>query len=322
MYPLKFEKVFKEKVWGGRNFESILNIKLKSNKKIGESWEVSTHKNGISIVSSGIYKGKTLQELINQYGESIVGKKVYTKFKNKFPLLIKYLDINDKLSVQVHPNDKYALENEGEFGKSECWYVIDASKDAKLILGIKENISKEIFHKKVQKNDFSELFNEIPVKKGDFINISPGLVHASTEGSILICEIQQNSDTTYRIYDFDRVVDGKLRPLHIDKALEVINFGLKPEITEEKYRENIKINETNIQNLIRNEYFNVDKLDIKNKYSYNLKDSFSILSIIDGAGQLIYNSEIYNIKKGETYFIPANLNIEINGNLTILKSFL
>lgn len=322
MYPLKFKKVFKEKVWGGRNFESILNIKLESHKKIGESWEVSTHENGISIISNGKYTGKTLQELINEYGESLVGKKVYKKFKNKFPLLIKYLDINDKLSVQVHPNDEYALKNEGEFGKSECWYVIEASKDAKLILGIKNNISKGSFEEKVKKNDFSELFNEISVKKGDFINVSPGLVHASLKGSVLICEIQQNSDTTYRIYDFDRLVDGKLRPLHINKALEVINFKLKPEISEDKSRKNINDNGTDIQNLIRNKYFNVDKLIIKDKYSYNLKDSFSILSIIDGEGYIKVDSEIYNIKKGETYFIPADLNIEINGILTILKSFL
>ena len=213
MYPLKFKKVFKEKIWGGNKFKTLLNMEIPKNTNIGESWEVTCHKNGMSVVENGELSGRTLEELIDSYKDKLLGEEVYKKYGNKFPLLIKYLDVNDRLSVQVHPSDEYALRVEGEFGKSESWYIIDASEDAKLIMGLASGMSKEKFLEKVKNNDFDDLFNIISVKKGDFIYVEPGVVHASLEGSVVICQTQQNSDTTYRIYDFDRIVDGEKREL-------------------------------------------------------------------------------------------------------------
>lgn len=322
MYPIRFKKCFIEKIWGGRAFETNLEMNLSKNKSIGESWEVSAHKNGMSIVENGEFKGMTLEDLIKKYGDKIIGKDAFERFSGKFPILIKYLDVNDRLSVQVHPDDNYALKNEGEFGKSECWYIINASKDAKLILGLKENITKDIFLKKTQNKDFKGLFNEICVKKGDFINITPGVVHASLEGNILLCETQQNSDTTYRIYDFDRKINGILRPLHLEKAADVIKFGEIPIVTEEKSRQNIKLRNCIKQELIRCKYFNVDKLEINGVFHDEINENFKIYSIIDGEGYIIYNGEEYFIKKGDTYFIPANLDLVLNGKIEVLKSFI
>ena len=179
LYPLRFEKVFIDKIWGGRVLESSLGMNLPDEKIIGESWEVSAHKNGMSIVENGELAGKTLQEVLDEYKEKLVGKKVYEEYKNLFPLLIKYLDINDRLSIQVHPSDEYAMKHEGELGKSESWYIIEASDDAKLILGMKDGMTKEKFLEKAKKNDFDDMFKVKAVKKGDFIDINPGTVHAS-----------------------------------------------------------------------------------------------------------------------------------------------
>lgn len=322
LYPLKFKKVFKEKIWGGRNLEKLLNIILPENINIGESWEVSCHSNGMSIVENGELRGRSLESLLLEYKEHLVGEKVYTKYQNKFPLLIKYLDVNDKLSVQVHPNDEYALKVEKEFGKSECWYIINASEDAKLIMGLREEITKEVFMKKVINKDFSNLFNEISVKKGDFININPGLVHATLEGSIVICEVQQNSDTTYRIYDFDRIVEGELRPLHLEKASEVINFKEIPEISREEARTLIKIKNGVKEHLVRTEYFIIDKLKIDGTLKKDKNESFCILSILDGIGRIVSDNMEYSILKGDTWFIPSNIEVVINGKLEFLESYL
>lgn len=322
MYPIKFEKHLVKKVWGGREFETILGIPLPENEKIGESWEVSCHKNGLSIIKNGEFKGKTLEKIVKEYKGEILGEEIYDKYGDKFPLLIKFLDINDRLSVQVHPDDKYALEKEGEFGKSECWYILDASSDARLILGIKDGIDRETFIEKSRRRDFTDLFNCVSVKKGDFINITPGLVHASLSGSILLCEIQQNSDTTYRIYDFDRVVDGKLRPLHLDKAYDVIEFDKKPEMSREEDREKIEVSRGSKELLVKSPYFTVEKLKLKGKYRDEKYKNFKIYSVIDGEGSVRTEEKIYRIGKGETLFIPANLEVTLDGNIEILKSYI
>lgn len=322
MEILKFKKYLVEKIWGGKAFKKNLNFNLSDNINYGESWEVSCHPAGMSRIENGLYNGMTFQELIKKYGKDLLGKEIIEKYGEKFPLLIKYLDINDKLSVQVHPNDEYALRVEKEFGKSEVWYVMEASEDAKLILGLKENITKEKFKEKIEKKDFSNIFNEIKVKKGDFIDVKPGIVHGTLEGSILICEIQQNSDTTYRIYDFDREVNGAKRELHLDKALDVIEFGRKVKITTDKERIREKILGGEKEILIRDKYYNIDKIFIKEKYDDGKYKNFRIYSIIDGEGRIYSEGKKYEIKKGETYFIPANVNVEIEGNLEIIKSYI
>jgi len=322
LYPLKFEKVLKEKVWGGENLKKSLNIDLPVNKKIGESWEVTCHSNGMSYVENGNLKGQSLENLIKIYKEKLLGSKNYEKYENKFPLLIKYLDINDKLSVQVHPNDEYALKVEGEFGKAEVWYVIDASEDAKLILGLKEELTKEEFLEKTKNNDFNDIFNIVPVKIGDFINVETGLVHASLEGSVLICEIQQNSDTTYRIYDFDRLVDGEYRPLHLEKAIDVIDFDKKFILEDSAKRIRKKQYDAIIENLIEGEYFSLDRICLEGTYIEKSEDTFKIFSIIDGKGKMTYDNEIYPMKKGDTYLIPSNLEVKVEGKLEILKTWI
>lgn len=322
MYPLKFKKTLVKKVWGGRKFNTVLNMELPDDNLYGESWEVSSHKGGLSYIENGEYAGKTLVEVIEKNKEEILGKEIVERFKGEFPLLIKYLDINDRLSVQVHPSDEYALRVEGEFGKSECWYVMEASEDATLILGIKEGITKEIFKEKVEKKDFTDLFNTIKVKKGDFINLLPGVVHATLEGSILICEVQQNSDTTYRIYDFDRLVDGKLRELHIDKALDVIDFKGDIQVTTSESRQKISLLGAMKEELVRGQYFNVDKYLIEGEFEDETNKNFKILSILDGEGEIICDSNSYSIKKGDTYFIPAGLKTVLKGKIEILKSYL
>ncbi len=322
MYPLKFKKHFVEKIWGGKSFFEVLNMELPADEKYGESWEVSSHKNGMSFVENCKYKGKSLQDLVDTYKEEILGKEVQERFQGKFPLLIKYLDVNDRLSVQVHPDDRYALEVEGEFGKSESWYIIEASPDAKLIMGLKEDMNKEEFLKKSRSGDFSNMFNVVSVKKGDFINVKPGLVHASLEGSVLICETQQNSDTTYRIYDFDRIVDGKPRDLHLEKAAEVIDFEQKPEISSDTSRKSIRLKGAEKQELVRGEYFNIDKILVQGDFRDEINANFKVYSIIDGEGEIVYQGEKYPAKKGDTYFIPANLDVMVTGNMEILKSYL
>lgn len=322
MYPLKFKKILKEKIWGGRALEDILGIELPHEKLYGESWEVASHGNDNSIIENGSLKGKNLQELLESYKEKLVGEKVYKEYGDKFPLLIKYLDINDKLSVQVHPNDQYAMKNEKDFGKTEGWYVIWASSNAKLILGLREGVTKEEFSKKVDNKDFTDLFNEIEIKNGDYISINPGLVHASLEGSILICEPQQNSDTTYRIYDFDRVVDGEKRELHIEKALDVIDFSAKPEISSESIRKKILIDNTTIEKLSINSYFKVEILNVKDYYQEQKHENFLVYSILEGTGQFLSDETIYNVNKGDTWFIPANLKIEMHGEIKILKTYI
>lgn len=317
MYPLKLNKIFIPKIWGGKNLEKILNINIPNQMLIGESWEVSSYKNKISIILNGKLRGFSLQEVIDIFQEEFLGKKVYKKYKNKFPLLIKFLDINDKLSIQVHPNDEYALKNHNDFGKKEVWYVISASKHAKIYLGLNPNVTKEKFKDYIKNKNFKNVFNEIPVKKGDFINIVPGMVHGTCKGNILICEIQQNSDLTYRIYDFDRKIDGKLRELHLDKALDVINCGELPKIINlEKKCLLEKIS------LLKSEIFNVDKLNINGKFKDEINESFKIYSIVNGSGKLKYGKNSCLVKKGETILVPSKLNISFSGKLEILKSYL
>ena len=216
MYPIKFENLYYEKIWGGRDFESFReNL---PHGDIGESWDIACHHNGMSIVSNGYLKGKTFEELIKEYGTELLGE----SFENKeFPLLVKLINSKEKLSVQVHPSDEYAKRVENSLGKTEAWYVVDAKPGASLIVGTK-NCDKAIFEKAIREGKTEEYLNKIEVKKGDCFLINSGLVHAICEG-VIIAEIQQSSDITYRIYDY-----GRPREIHVEKSMDVIDFNLKP----------------------------------------------------------------------------------------------
>jgi len=320
MYPLKFTKVLKEKVWGGREFESFLGMALEAGKTFGESWEVSAHPNGPSVVAEGPWAGKTLPELMAERGAELVGRSLFTRFQGKFPLLIKYLDIHDKLSIQVHPADEYALEHEGEFGKSECWYILNASADAQLILGMAPGVTAEVFAQRSQKGQWDGLFRQVSVSAGDFIHVTPGTVHASLTGSVLICEVQQNSDTTYRIYDFDRLENGKLRPLHLEKALEVIQFTEEPRVSRVGTRTRTPLVGAVVEALVKDPYYTVDRIEVTSSYTQAAEDRFLVYSVLEGSGTLVHAQKDYPVKAGETWFLPAGLAVEVKGRVTVLRS--
>jgi mannose-6-phosphate isomerase len=320
MYPLKFTKVLKEKVWGGREFESFLGIGLEVGKTFGESWEVSAHPNGPSIVANGPWAGRSLPELMASEGARLIGLTLFERFQGKFPLLIKYLDIHDKLSIQVHPDDSYALVHEGESGKSECWFLLQASPDARLILGMAPGITKEVFASRSQAGEWTGLFREVPVSAGDFIHITPGTVHASLTGSVLICEIQQNSDATYRIYDFDRLENGRLRPLHLDKALDVIHFDEQPRITHQGTRPRRSLAGAEVEPLVEDPYYTVDLIEVAASFSAGAEDRFQVFSILKGNGVIAHRGVDYAVSAGETWLLPAGLMAELRGRVTVLRS--
>lgn len=320
MYPLKFTKVLKEKVWGGREFETFLGIGLEPGKAFGESWEVSAHPNGPSVVADGPWAGKTLPELVADHGPALLGPDLFTRFQGKFPLLIKYLDIHDKLSIQVHPEDAYSLEHEGEFGKSECWYILHASPDAQLILGMAPGVTAEVFAERSKAGQWDGLFRPVAVATGDFIHVTPGTVHASLTGSVLICEVQQNSDTTYRIYDFDRLENGKLRPLHLDKALDVINFTEEPRVFRAGTRPRKSVAGAVVEPLVKDPYYTVDRIEVTGTFAPEVEDRFVVFSVLEGSGSLTHQGQGYPVKAGETWFLPAGLSVAVEGRVTLLRS--
>lgn len=316
LYPMIFSSVFKEKIWGGRALQDILGKELPQIDTLyGESWEASAHPNGLGIILNGEYKGKTLPELLEKHAELILGEKISKKYGTTFPLLLKFLDINDKLSIQVHPDDIYSIPVEKSFGKAECWYVISASPDAKLIMGMKQGLTAKEYTEKAEKNDFTEMFEEISVKSGDLVVIKPGMVHASLEGSILICELQQNSDITYRIYDFDRLENGVKRPLHIKKSADVIDFEAEADI---RHYGN---SQEDILCLLDWEYFNLSRLILKGKINRPTNSAMKIYSILDGEINLYFDKEIYSLTKGSSFLLPANLEIILEGTGTILEAY-
>ena len=314
LYPLKFKKVLIPKVWGGRNLQEKLGIELPDDRNFGESWEVSSHKNGMSEVENGYLSGRQLQSLLEEFKQELVGEEIYTKYGNRFPLLIKYLDVNDRLSIQVHPSDEYALNNHNELGKCESWFIMYASDDAKLIMGMKKGINKEKFLEKTKNNDFVDLFNVVSVKTGDIIDVIPGSVHASLEGSVIFAEIQENSDITYRIYDFDRLDNGKKRELHLDRAAEVIDFNLIPEVRNTNFKDD-EIR----KNISNTDFYSIDRIKILDEFEDSYKNML-IYSILEGEGVIEYLGESLKVKKGETVLIPANIKVKVKGSLELLRS--
>ena len=315
LYPLIFKKVFVEKIWGGRAFEKELDFQLPVNKLIGESWEVSAHSHGMSIIENGTLAGKTLQEVLTEYKDALVGSKIYKEYGDRFPLLIKYLDVNEKISIQVHPDDEYGLKYENELGKSECWYILAASDDAKVILGMQDDVTKEEFLRKVNINDFEGLFEEKKVKKGDFFNIPPGTVHTAIAGKILLIEIEENSDITYRIYDFDREENGVKRELHLDKSAEVINFENKVNIESGLLSE-----DENRRKLVTTKYYTVDivKTGIEKMKDIS-NNSFIIYIILNGNGQIKSKNGNLKFCQGDSLLIPNGIEVEIPENLEFLR---
>ncbi len=309
LYPLLFEPVFKEKLWGGRKLEKILNKKLPPEISIGESWEISDHPDGPSIIANGHFKNMTLSELKNMLGKTLMGNKYVERYHDKrFPLLVKFIDSEDLLSVQVHPDDEYTKKNNLlDSGKTEAWYVIWADNDAFLYKGFNKTLSKEEFVKALSEKKLSRYLNKVPVKTGDIIFLPPGTVHAIGKG-IIICEVQQSSNITYRIYDWDRVdKNGKPRELHLKEALEVMNLSKELKGKEEKKLLSEK-KEYKKYLLIKNNYFIMQELVIFETTSFKFSpDYFKMMMIIEGNGNFLYDNEKLPYEKGNSFLIPAYL---------------
>lgn len=321
MYPLMFKPILKERIWGGRKLEEKYGRQLPEGK-IGESWDIACHPNGTSIVDNGIYKGKSLSELIEERGKDILGKIVEEDF-SKFPLLIKILDASDVLSVQVHPDDEYAAANEnGELGKTEMWYILDAEPGAIIYYGVKPGISREEFREAIEKGQLESYLGRMEVKKGDVIYIPAGMVHAIGAG-IMICEIQQNSDTTYRVFDWNRKgADGNPRELHIEKALDVIDFEGKH--SREKVK-GLAVQEQGGERTIyvACRYFAMEKLDIAGEMKECADgDKFFTLTIAEGSGEIRYDGGVQAFSAGDSLLIPASLgSYSIAGDCTVIKAY-
>ncbi len=311
MYPIKLTPAFKDYLWGGTRLRDDFG-KDCDYDKVAESWELSCHKDGASVVANGEHAGKTLAQYIETEGKAVLGKNC-ERFE-QFPILIKLIDAKDNLSVQVHPNNEYAQRVEGEYGKTEMWYIVDCDEGAELLYGFKKEVSKDEFAARIKDNTLLEITQSVPVKKGDVFFIEAGTLHAIGKG-ILIAEIQQNSNTTYRIYDYGRVgADGKPRELHIDKAVEVTDLcPAKPYPVTESFEENGAVKRL----LSKCEYFTVYSVDVAEKACFNADEtSFHNVLILEGNAELSCGDTTLALKKGDSVFVPANC-----GEYTIAGSF-
>jgi mannose-6-phosphate isomerase len=322
LYPLKLQPVYKEPIWGGKKLREKFGKDIPSDST-GESWEIACHDNGTSTIANGSLKGKSLKEVIEMYGMDLLGTRTGEEGIKKFPLLVKILDASDRLSVQVHPEDEYAFKNEnGELGKTEMWYVIDAEPGAQLVYGVKPGVSKEQFKQGIINGSLEKLLNFVDVKAGDVFFIPATTLHAIGAG-LLIAEIQQNSDTTYRVYDWNRIGDdGKPRQLHIDKALEVTNLS---DVMGREKVEGLSVCEgENIRTyLVACKYFITEKVQIKQVSHEKLNgEKFDIIMAIEGEGKIEYNGGAEAFKAGDSFLIPANMgNYIIAGECTVIKSY-
>ncbi len=298
-YPIKFSPILKEKIWGGEKLSKVLNKKTTS-KSLGESWEISGVEGNISVVSNGLYKGKSLNDLIKKFKGEFLGDKIIEAFGENFPLLIKFLDAKTNLSVQVHPDDKMAKKHHNSFGKTEMWYIMDSDENAEIVLGLKNTNTALL--ESINADNVDEVFNKEKVKQGDCYFIPAGKVHAIGAG-VLAAEIQQTSDVTYRVYDWDREdTNGQRRELHkgmAQKATKVFQSNGKCEY-------NLK--EQNTSNLVDCNFFTTNIFKVKgiNKRDYKKLDSFTIFMCVEGIVKVTVDGYSEFISVGETILVPAN----------------
>lgn len=321
LYPMKFKPVYKEYIWGGNRMKQSYGRVLPSDCT-AESWDVACHANGMSIVANGPLKGLPLEALFAYYKEPLLGKGA-AKYE-KFPLLVKIIDAKDRLSLQVHPTDDYAAVYEnGELGKNEMWYVLHAEQGAKLACGLKDGVTKEDFVKGIEECNLQDYINEIPVEAGDVINIPAGLVHAIEEG-IMIAEVQQNSDTVYRVHDWNRVgKGGKPREIHVDKALEVIDFDHRiPKVKTEG--ETATVGNNKLTHYISNDYFLIDKLELLGIYNDSTnEEQMAILICLEGNFNVNWTDMVLRVNAGESVLIPASVgDYQLFGQGSILRASL
>ncbi len=314
MYPLLLKAPIKDYLWGGTRLIDEFGFKT-DKEKAAEAWVLSCHKDGNSIVKNGEHAGKTLQEVLDVWGKEVLGAKAagFTYF----PILIKLIDAKDRLSVQVHPDDEYALAHEGEYGKTEMWYVVDCDEGAQLIYGFNQDISQGEFLERINNNNLSPVCNYVPVKKGDVFFIEAGTMHAIGKG-ILIAEVQQNSNTTYRVSDYGRLgADGKPRQLHIKQAIEVTKtevptmpYGNVGDVTLYPFG--------TVRELAKCDYFTAELINLDGNVGVYDNESFISLLVTEGEVLLSYTGGMMSLKKGDSVFVPATLKVSLIGTAEII----
>ncbi|USK31563.1 mannose-6-phosphate isomerase, class I (plasmid) [Bacillus sp. CMF21] len=310
--PLFLKPVFKERIWGGTALQTEFDYEIPNNKT-GECWAISAHPNGPSIIENGPYAGLALDKLWREHPELFGNPK-----EEIFPLLTKILDANMDLSVQVHPEDSYAKEHEsGELGKTECWYILDCKEGADMIFGHNAKTKEELIQQ-INLGNWNELLGRVKIKPGDFFYVPSGTIHALCEGT-LVLETQQSSDTTYRVYDYNRRdAEGNLRDLHLEKAIDVTTVphhdtGVAPKVLKQ---ENITIT-----TFVESEFFSVYKWEIEGKVTLSFNDQYMLLSVIKGDGTLVHNAEKYSLNKGTHFIIPVGLGeFELDGDCELIVS--
>lgn len=308
--PLFLISQMQPKIWGGTKLRDYFGYDIPC-KQTGEYWAISAHPNGVSRVANGEFAGHTLDKLYVQQPQ------LFGNPKDKvFPLLTKILDANDWLSVQVHPDDTYALKHEGELGKTECWYVIAADEGAEIIYG-HEAKSQEVFQEMIEKGDWDNLLTRVPVKAGDFFYVPSGTIHAIGKG-IMILETQQSSDTTYRVYDFDRKDDsGQTRELHLKQSIDVSYIG-KP---QNSHPATLKVGDLTSTLLVSNEFFTVYHWQLQGRADMEQTAPYLLVSVLDGSGEITCGGVSFSLKKGEHFILPNQVTKwTFSGNLDIIAS--
>jgi len=294
LYPLKFNPILKERLWGGTKLKDVLGKPIE-NDITGESWELSTVKGDVSTVANGDLSGTSLQELIDKYPEELLGKSVVERFGKEFPILIKFIDAKQDLSIQLHPNDELAKERHNSFGKTEMWYIMDADKGAELIVGFNKDVTKEEYAKSLEEDSLLDLLNYESVTEGDTFFINTGKMHAIGAG-VLLAEIQQTSDITYRVFDFNRRdKNGNLRELHTDLALDAIDYTKKDDF-KVKYSDK----KDSVNNMVSCPYFNTNILKLTQDMELEVekRDSFTIYMCVGGKATISNEFGSVSIKKG------------------------
>ncbi|MBD0825414.1 type I phosphomannose isomerase catalytic subunit [Aestuariibaculum marinum] len=318
LYPLKFNPILKDKIWGGQKLKTLLN-KQSNLPNIGESWEISDVEGDTSIVSNGSLAGQSLKELLETYKGDLIGEKNYKVFENKFPLLIKFIDAKQDLSIQLHPNDELAAERHNSFGKTEMWYVFQADEDSNLIVGFNQDMTAEKYLEHLENKTLTKILNFDKVQTGDTYFIEVGRVHAIGAG-VMVAEIQQTSDITYRVYDWDRVDDqGNERELHNDLAIDAIDFDMP-----DNFRVTYDKTENTSNEMVSCPYFTTSYLKVTEPLKKeNKEDSFLIYMCVEGDAEISANGVTESIKKGETLLLPAAIkNFEIKAkDATLLEVY-
>lgn len=294
--PLFLQSVMQEKIWGGTKLRDEFGYKIPSDK-VGEYWAISAHPHGVSTIKNGRFAGMGLDQLYAEHRELFGNSS-----EPVFPLLTKILDANDWLSVQVHPDDHYAMEHEGELGKTECWYVIAADEGAEIIYGHNAK-SREELRQQIEKKEWDKLLTKVPVKDGDFFYVPSGTMHAIGSG-ILILETQQSSDTTYRVYDFDRKdTKGNLRELHLEKSIDVLNIGAPANSRPVT----VKADDLMSTLLVASDFFAVYKWEVSGKVDIEKTAAYLLVSVLAGQGVLTVDGETYPIAKGDHFILPSDV---------------